>query len=86
MPERKKTILVLCTGNSCRSQMAEGFLREYAGNSFDIYSAGFEPKDEIHPYAKQVMREIGRDISGQYPNPDKPEPKRFKLDPNSLTS
>ena len=47
--------------------MAEGFLREYAGNSFDIYSAGFEPKDEIHPYAKQVMREIGCDISNQYP-------------------
>jgi len=49
MPERRKTILVLCTGNSCRSQMAERFLRAYAGDSFDIYSAGFEPKDEIHP-------------------------------------
>jgi len=67
MSERKKSILVLCTGNSCRSQMAEGFLREYAGDSFDICSAGFEPKDEIHPYAKQVMREIGCDISSQYP-------------------
>lgn len=67
MLERKKTILVLCTGNSCRSQMAEGFLRAYAGSSFDIYSAGFEPKDEIHPYAKQVMREIGCDIDGQDP-------------------
>jgi arsenate reductase (thioredoxin) len=67
MLEQKKTILVLCTGNSCRSQMAEGFLRAFAGDSFDIYSAGFEPKDEIHPCAKQVMHEIGCDINGQHP-------------------
>jgi arsenate reductase len=59
MPERQKTI-VLFTGNSCRSRMAEGFLRAYAGDSF-------EPKNEIHPYAKQVLREIDCDISGQYP-------------------
>ena len=63
----KPAILVLCTGNSCRSQMAEGFLRTYVGNRFDIYSAGLEPKDEIHPYAKLVMLEIGIDLSGQSP-------------------
>jgi hypothetical protein len=40
---------LFCTGNSCRSQMAEGFLRTYAGNHFDVYRAGLEPKDEIHP-------------------------------------
>ncbi len=63
----KQTILVLCTGNSCRSQMAEGFLRAYAGDEFEVHSAGLEPKDEIHPYARQVMREVGCDISSQHP-------------------
>ena len=59
-------ILILCTGNSCRSQMAEGFL-----NSFDerleVYSAGTEPSDKVHPKAVQVMKEIGIDISENYP-------------------
>ena len=63
----KPSILVLCTGNSCRSQMAEGFLREYAGDRFDVYSAGTEPAERVHPLAIQVMNEIGIDISGQHP-------------------
>ncbi len=67
MSYTKPAILVLCTGNSCRSQMAEGFLKKYAGDRFEIHSAGLEPKDEIHPYAKQVMREVGCDISSQHP-------------------
>jgi arsenate reductase len=63
----KPNVLVLCTGNSCRSQMAEGFLRHYAADLFSVYSAGTEPKGEIHPMARQVMSEAGIDLSGQRP-------------------
>jgi len=62
-----KAILFLCTGNSCRSQMAEGFARELA-NGRQIYSAGTAPK-EIHPLAIQVMKEAGVDISAQQSKP-----------------
>jgi len=62
----KTSILILCTGNSCRSQMAEGFLRWY-NPSLNIYSAGTRPAYEIHPLAVEVMRESGIDISGQQP-------------------
>ena len=57
-------ILVLCTGNSCRSQMAEGLLRHYGGESLDVSSAGLEPKG-LNPHAVRVMTEIGIDISRQ---------------------
>ena len=57
-------VLFLCTGNSARSQMAEALLREYAGDRFEVYSAGLEPKD-IHPYTWRVMKEIGLDLAGQ---------------------
>jgi arsenate reductase (thioredoxin) len=60
----KQRVLFLCTGNSCRSQMAEAFLRTYAGQYYEAYSAGLEPKP-INPYTIQVMDEIGFDISGQ---------------------
>jgi arsenate reductase len=60
-------ILVLCTGNSARSQMAEAFLRKYKGESFDIASAGTEPKPQVHPLAVRVMDEIGIDISDERP-------------------
>lgn len=55
-------ILVLCTGNSCRSQMAEGFLKSFDKNLV-VYSAGTNPADKVNPYAVRVMREIGLDIS-----------------------
>jgi len=58
----KKKILVLCTGNSCRSQMAEGYLRHLAGNIFDVTSAGLAPS-VVNPGAIQVMAEDGIDIS-----------------------
>jgi arsenate reductase len=60
----KIKVLFLCTGNSARSQVAEALLREYAGDHFDVYSAGLEPKG-IHPYTRQVMHEMGIDLSGQ---------------------
>jgi len=60
----KQRVLFLCTGNSCRSQMAEAFLRTYASQYFKAYSAGLEPKP-INPYTIQVMEEIGFDLSGQ---------------------
>ena len=60
----KKGILFLCTGNSCRSQMAEGFARDMLLKDVKIYSAGIEPKG-IHPKAIKVMQEVGIDISGQ---------------------
>ena len=63
----KPNILILCTGNSCRSQMAEGYLRDCAADHFDIHSAGTEPKSEVHPLAVQVMAEDGIDISGHRP-------------------
>ena len=58
----KTRVMFLCTGNSARSQMAEGFLRHLAADRFDAISAGVEPKG-VHPLATQVMREVGVDIS-----------------------
>ncbi|MFN0017028.1 MAG: arsenate reductase ArsC [Pirellulaceae bacterium] len=66
MPSRLN-ILVLCTGNSCRSQMAEVFFRHAAGKQFDVHSAGTDPKPEVHPLAVEVMQEVGIDISAQHP-------------------
>jgi arsenate reductase len=63
----KPKVLFLCTGNSARSQMAEGLLRALAGNHFEIFSAGTEPKNGILPEVQEAMREIGVDISSQYP-------------------
>ncbi len=58
----KTKVLFLCTGNSCRSQMAEGFLRAYGGNLYEAYSAGTKPST-VNPLAVEVMREVGIDIS-----------------------
>ncbi len=60
-------ILVLCTGNSCRSQMAEGFFRHFLDSTDEVRSAGLTPKG-VHPLAVQVMQEIGIDISKQTSN------------------
>src|SRR5260370_20924063 len=59
----KKRVLILCTGNSARSQMAEGLLRHDSGDRFEVESAGTEPS-RVRLEAIQVMREIGIDISG----------------------
>lgn len=58
----KKTVLILCTGNSARSQMAEGILRHIAGDRYDVESAGIAPSI-VRPEAVEVMQEIGIDIS-----------------------
>jgi arsenate reductase (thioredoxin) len=60
----KRRVLFLCTGNSCRSQMAEGLLRHLAGDRFEAASAGTHPS-VLNPGAVAVMQEIGVDISGQ---------------------
>ena len=61
----KQRILFLCTGNSARSQMAEAFVRKYAGDRFEAYSAGIEPKG-LNPMTVKVMNEIGVDVSSQH--------------------
>jgi arsenate reductase len=60
----KKKVLFLCTGNSARSQIAEGYLRHVAGDEFEPLSAGIEPKG-LNPLAVEAMKEIGIDISRQ---------------------
>jgi arsenate reductase len=60
----KPLVLILCTGNSCRSHLAEGILRAAAGDFLEVASAGSNPAGYVHPLAIQVMREIGIDISG----------------------
>jgi arsenate reductase len=62
MPEAKR-VLVLCTGNSARSQMAEGLLRHDGGQAFEVSSAGTKPS-QVRPEAIEAMREVGIDISG----------------------
>jgi arsenate reductase len=59
-------ILILCTGNSCRSQMAEGFLRSF-DPEIEVRSAGTEPSNQVHPRAVTVMQELGIDLSEHYP-------------------
>lgn len=60
-------ILILCTGNSCRSQMAMAFLQSY-DKSLKVFSAGTEPTDKVNPFAIEVMNEVGIDISKNKPN------------------
>src|SRR3972149_4888088 len=65
--DARKNVLILCTGNSSRSQMAAGLLRQLAGNRFDVFSAGTEPAERVHPLAVEVMAEKGIDISDKEP-------------------
>lgn len=64
MADNKKIIYFLCTGNSCRSQMAEGFGKKYLGDKYDVYSAGIEAHG-LNPNAVKAMGEKGIDISNQ---------------------
>jgi len=58
----RKKILILCTGNSCRSQMAEGFLKSF-DSELEVYSAGTKPAEKVNPFAVKAMKEVGIDIS-----------------------
>lgn len=64
--EKSNRILILCTGNSCRSQMAEGFLKSFDKN-LEVFSAGTFPAQSVNPNAIEVMREVGIDISRHKP-------------------
>ncbi|PDH31024.1 MAG: low molecular weight phosphatase family protein [Puniceicoccaceae bacterium MED-G30] len=65
----KPKVLILCTGNSCRSHMAEGILRAAAGDLFEVFSAGSKPKGEVHPLAIEALNEIGYDASQHTSDP-----------------
>ncbi len=67
----KPSVLFICVGNSCRSQMAEGFLRQYAGDRFEVASAGTNPTT-LNPDAVEVMSEVGIDISHHEAKPIRP--------------
>jgi arsenate reductase len=62
----KPLILILCTGNSCRSHLAEGILRAVAGDILEVASAGSNPAGYVHPLAVEVMREIGIDLQSHH--------------------
>ncbi len=61
----KRRVLFLCTGNSARSQMAEGLVNHFLGDRWEAFSAGTRPAGYVHPLAVQAMAELGIDISGQ---------------------
>jgi arsenate reductase len=65
--ERKKRVLVLCTGNSCRSQMAQGLINHRLGSTWEARSAGTAPAARVHPLAVRAMAEAGVDIAGARP-------------------
>lgn len=66
MPTEKPTVLILCTGNSCRSHLAEGILRHEAGDILNVASAGSKPAGYVHPLSIKAMQEIGIDISSHH--------------------
>ena len=63
----RKRVLILCTGNSCRSQMAAGWVNRLLGGCWEAHSAGTRPADRVHPLAVRAMAEVGIDISGSVP-------------------
>lgn len=63
----KPKVAFVCVGNSCRSQMAEGFAKHYGKDLIEVYSAGTEIAKEVNPLAIEVMKEVGIDISSHFP-------------------
>ncbi|MDO9545223.1 MAG: arsenate reductase ArsC [Pelolinea sp.] len=63
-PRSKKEVVFVCTGNSCRSQMAEAIINTRLGSEWKAYSAGTQPADRVHPYTIEVLKEIGIDHQG----------------------
>lgn len=75
----KCKVAFICVGNSCRSQMAEGFAKEYGDDLLEVYSAGTHPADEVKPNAVRVMKEVDIDISDQYPKLLKDIPDKLDI-------
>lgn len=73
----KQRVLFLCTGNSCRSHMAEGLLRALGGDGFEVFSAGSKPAGYVHPLAIKAMSELGVDISHHHSK----SPQEFRGQP-----
>ena len=70
MPDRRLSVLFLCTGNSARSQMAEAILRQLSANAIDVCSAGSAPQPDVHPLARQTLQsKYGVDTSDLHPKP-----------------
>ncbi|ACL70216.1 arsenate reductase ArsC [Halothermothrix orenii] len=65
--KNKTKVAFVCVGNSCRSQMAEGFAKHLASDLLEVYSAGTRPAPRVNPNAVEVMSEVGIDISNQHP-------------------
>ena len=63
-PQSKKEVIFICTGNSCRSQMAEAIVNARLGSEWKAFSAGTQPADRVHPYTIEVLKEIGIDHQG----------------------
>ena len=63
-PQTKKEVIFVCTGNSCRSQMAEAIINARLGSEWKAFSAGTQPSDRVHPYTIEVLKEIGIDHQG----------------------
>lgn len=78
--QQKKSVIILCTGNSCRSQMAEAFWKKLGGAEWEVLSAGTKPKSEVYPLAVKAMADKGIDISGYRPKgPEAFLDRRFDL-------
>ncbi len=78
-PQGKFSVAFVCVHNSCRSQMAEGYLKRLAGDLFEVYSAGTEDYGKVKPKAIEVMQEVGIDISGHYPKRLKAIPEKIDI-------
>jgi arsenate reductase len=76
---QKQKVLFLCTGNSCRSQMAEAIVNEHLGGQWEAFSAGTEPAGYVHPLALQVLSEIGIEHLGKSKSADTFRDDRFDL-------
>lgn len=75
----KYKVAFVCVGNSCRSQMAEGFAKEYGGDILEVYSAGTHPAGRVNSNAVEVMKEKGINISDQYPKLLKDIPENLDI-------
>lgn len=75
----KLKVAFICTGNSCRSQMAEGLAKKYGNDVLEIYSAGTIPVEEVNPMAVEVMKEVGVDLGEHFPKTLKDIPEKIDI-------